>query len=481
MATSAFGETKMTNLQALRAQVIGDVITPDDSSYNTARLTWDLSVDQYPAIIVMAENAEDVAAGVRFASANGLSVVVQGTGHGSMHPGNGALLINTSRMQTVRVNAEAQTAWVDAGVKWQKVLDAATPLGLAGLLGSSPDVGVVGYTLGGGMGWLARKYGYSADSVNRIEIVTPDGVLRNASADENAELFWGLRGGGSNFGVVTGMEIRLYPVKVLYGGTLFYPMEMFADALRFFREWVKNVPDEMTSSVTMMAFPPIPDVPEPLRGKRFTLLKFGFSGAPEWGKLLVDQWRAWAAPIIDMVGIVPFSEVATISADPVDPLAAAVANELFNELTDEAIEVFTRYASAENAPLAFTGIRHMGGALAHADRGGNAIGNRDAQFVAEILAVVPTPEIGKLIADYIAAFKDELYPHATGGVYLNFIQGSEAEQRARDAYAPGTFERLMALKAKYDPNNMFRYSFSIPVAEPEEAFDWETEMDAVLC
>jgi hypothetical protein len=232
----------------------------------------------------------------------------------------------------------------------------------------------------------------------------------------------------------------------------------------------------------MMAFPPIPDVPEPLRGKRFTLLKFGFSGAPEWGKLLVDQWRAWAAPIIDMVGIVPFSEVATISADPVDPLPAAVANELFNELSDEAIEVFTRFASADNSPLAFTGIRHMGGAMARADRGGNAIGNRNAQFVAEILAVVPSPEIRKQAHAYIEAFKDALYPHATGGIYLNFVEGSEAAQRARDAYAPGTFERLMALKAKYDPNNMFRYSFSIPVAEPEhEITEWETEMDAVLC
>jgi FAD/FMN-containing dehydrogenase len=460
------------------------VITPnDDSSYHTARQTWDLSVDQYPAVIVMAESADDVAAGVRYARSNGLSVVVQGTGHGSMHPGNGALLINTSHMQRVELNAEAQTMWVEAGVKWQKVLDEATPFGLAGLLGSSPDVGVVGYTLGGGMGWLARKYGYSADSVNRIQIVTPDGVLRTASADENAELFWGLRGGGSNFGVVTGMEIRLYPVKVLYGGTLFYPMEMFADALRFFREWVKRVPDEMTSSVTMMAFPPIPDVPEPLRGKKFALIKFGFSGAPEWGKLLVDEWRAWAAPFIDGVGIVPFSEVATISADPVDPLNVAIANELFNELSDDAIEVFTRYTSAEDAPLAFTGIRHMGGAMERADRGGNAIGNRSAQFVAEILAVIPSPEIGKQIATYIAAFKDALYPHATGGIYLNFVGGSEAAQRARDAYAPGTFERLMALKTKYDPDNMFRYSFSIPVGEPEEEAitDWETQADLMYC
>jgi FAD/FMN-containing dehydrogenase len=427
----------------------------------------------------MAERPQDVAAGINFARENGFAIAVQGTGHGVMLPGNDAVLINTSRFQDVRVNAETQTAWVGGGVKWKKVIEAANPLGLAPLLGSSSDVGVVGYTLGGGMGWLARKYGYSADSVNMIEVVTPDGEIRHASATENTDLFWGLRGGGGNFGVVTGLEIKLYPVKVLYGGTLWYPPEMLGDALRFFRYWIKHVPDEMTSSVSLMSYPPFPELPEAIRGKKFTQIKFGFSGAPEWGKLLVDEWRAWIAPMMDQVGVMPFTEVDKISDDPVDPLPAYIANELFDELSDQAIEVFVRYTLDDHAPMVFTTIRHMGGAMAAADRSANAIGNRDALYVAEMLGITPTLEAEDQYVAYLKDFKDALYPYANGGVYLNFLGRRELKQRAPDAYAPGNYQRLQALKAKYDPTNMFRFSFDLTAAEPEAITDWETQADEI--
>src|SRR5690606_20235033 len=193
-----------------------------------------------------------VAAAVRFARANDMHVVVQATGHGFTLPANDAVLINMSRMNYVDVNADAQTAWIEGGSKWWPVLEKAQAVGLMPLLGSTPDVGAVGYTLGGGVGWLARKYGLSADSVNAFEVVTADGEILWASDHENSDLFWALRGGGGSFGVVTGMEIRLYPVTTVYGGNLYYPAEMAKEVMTRFREWIKTTPEELTSSVVLM-------------------------------------------------------------------------------------------------------------------------------------------------------------------------------------------------------------------------------------
>ena len=215
---------EVQELESLRARLSGQVLTPQDADYDTARQTWNLTVNQHPALIVLAKTSKDVAEAIRFAEARDLDVAVKAAGHGTLREADGSLLIVTSQMTDVNVNAEAGTAWISAGTKWGRVLEQTQALGLAPLLGSSPDVGAVGYTLGGGMGWLARKYGLSADSVNRFELIAADGQMVNASATENADLFWGLRGGGGNFGVVTGMEIQLYPVTTVYGGNLFYPI-----------------------------------------------------------------------------------------------------------------------------------------------------------------------------------------------------------------------------------------------------------------
>ena len=196
-----------TGLDHLRASVMGEVITPNDDTYDKTRQAWNLTVDQYPALIVVAQTDKDIVEAVKFANAQELDISIMATGHGTIREADQSMLIVTSQLTDVRVNVEAQTAWVSAGAKWGRVLEAAQAVGLAPLLGSSPDVGAVGYTLGGGMGWLARKYGLSTDSVNRFELVTADGQMVNASTTENADLSWGLRGGGGNFGVVTGMEI----------------------------------------------------------------------------------------------------------------------------------------------------------------------------------------------------------------------------------------------------------------------------------
>lgn len=241
------GKIEEEQFVQLRTSQSGKVIIPDDPDYDAARQAWNLAVNQHPAFIIVAKSADDIAVAVRFASMQDLSIAVQATGHGVIREASDSLLIVTSQMTNVRVDPNTRTAWIGAGVKWGRVLAQTQAVGLAPLLGSSPDVGAVGYTLGGGMGWLARKYGLSADSVNRFELVTADGKIVTASKDENTDLFWGLRGGGGNFGVITGMEIRLYPVTTVYGGNLFYPVQKAKEVFTHYRQWIADAPDELTS------------------------------------------------------------------------------------------------------------------------------------------------------------------------------------------------------------------------------------------
>lgn len=452
---------RVASVQQLQGQVAGSVLTAADQDYEQTRRGWNRSIDQRPAAILIAENAQDVVAGVRFARKEGLGVAVQSTGHGVHLPADENLLIVTSRMASVHVDAAARTARVEAGVIWKQVLDMTTPHGLAPLLGSSPHVGVIGYTLGGGIGWLARRYGFAADSVRWIDIVTADGVQRRASLTENSDLFWGLRGGGGNFGVVTAMEFDLYPVRTIYGGSLTYPAERIGDALRFFRDWTRTVPETLTSSIAIMKIPPLPQVPEALRGKRLAIVRAAFAGDPAEGETLMKTWLNWQTPISNTFQQMPFSEIGAISNDPVDPVESIVSNALFDDLSDDAIELIVRHATDTTSPLVVNELRHAGGAITRVDAGANAISNRDAQFYFQIGGIVFNPEARTAIKAYIKQYKDALRPYFRRGVYLNFMSGSEARDRAKDAYLPATYQRLLTLKAEYDPENMFRFSYQL--------------------
>jgi FAD/FMN-containing dehydrogenase len=417
----------------------------------------------HPAVVLVAESAADVVAGVRFAREQGLAVTVHATGHGPRRMADAeSLMIVTSRMKHFHINAAARTAWVEAGAKWAPVLEAAQEAGLAPLLGSTPDVGVVGYTLGGGLGWIGRKYGLSADNVRFIDVVTPDGVLRRASADENPDLFWALRGGGANFGVVTAIEVDLFPVREVYGGNLFYPAAMLRDVMTRYREWAKTLPDEFSSSVLVFNVPPIPEIPEPLRGQSFVMVRGAYTGDLNVGKALVDSWRAWRAPAIDMFGVMPFSQVAMISQDPPDPVGAHIASELFPGLSDEVIDAVEQYGLASSgSPITIIEFRHLGGAIRRASPELNAIGIRGAEFVCEFVTIAPTQEIWSAANDYLTEVKRILKPQTTGGMYLNFMEWQEAESRSRDAFTADGFARIQAIKMKYDPENVFSYGFNL--------------------
>ncbi|MBI5950439.1 MAG: FAD-binding oxidoreductase [Chloroflexi bacterium] len=456
----------LQELDKLRTRVGGQVITPKDDGYDTARQAWNLTVNQRPALIVVAQNAADIVEAVRFAQEQGLEVAVKATGHGVIREANNSLLIVTSQMTDIHVNPDAQTAWVSAGVKWGRVLEEAQSVGLAPLLGSAPHVGAVGYTLGGGMGWLARKYGLAVDSVNQFELVTADGRLLRASTAENADLFWGLCGGGGSFGVVTGMEIRLYPVSTVYGGNLYYPVHKAKEVFAKYRRWVANAPDELTSSVLLKNYPPFPQVPEFLRGQSFVMIRACYCGPVEQGEEILNYWRAWLAPLKDDMKAMPFSQVATISNDPVDPVAGHGSGAWLNSLNDEIADILIRYIVPHSGPplLGSAEIRHAGGVISKVDPAATAYGNRDADHILQVVGGAPTPEAHEAVRHHIVQLRRALTPHLHGGVFMNFLAGEETRERTQQGFSPEAYIRLQQLKAKFDPQNRFSHSYDIPPA-----------------
>jgi FAD/FMN-containing dehydrogenase len=287
-------------LAVFRAGLRGTAYAPDEEGYEEGRQAFNLNAHQHPALVVMAAGAADVMASVRLARGEGLGVGVLATGHAVAAPCDGGVLINTSRMRGVRVDPEAQTARVEAGALWRDVIPESQVFGLAGLQGSSSGVSVVGYTMGGGFGWLGRKYGFNADGVREADVVTADGELLRVSAYEHPDLFWGLKGGGGNFGIVTSMEFALHPLATVYGGNLFYPMERAPEVLDLFGRWVETLPDEVTAAVTFLNIPPIPHIPEPLRGGSFVSVRGCYCGEPaEAGEELLRPWRDFGEPVVD--------------------------------------------------------------------------------------------------------------------------------------------------------------------------------------
>lgn len=460
MGTMAISQTTLSS-QQLQNNISGKLVLPGEAEYDKTRRGWNLSIDQHPALILIANDVQDVVAGVRFANEQNLGVSVQLTGHGIKFPADDNLLIDTSRLNRVNVEVQARTARVEAGVLWQQVLDNTTPYGLAPLLGTSPHVGVVGYTLGGGIGWLARRYGLAVDSVHWIDVVTPDGVLRHTSPTENQELFWALCGGGGNFGVVTAMEFALYPLATLYGGNLVYPGALAGDALRFYRQWVKSVPDELTSSFAIIKYPPMPQLPDAIRGKTLVMLRAAFAGDADKGEKLIRPWLEWQAPLNNSFHQMHFADIATINNDPVDPAPSYPASEMLRDLPDEAIDVIVRYTTNDKSPIIFSELRHGGGAIARGDANATAVGNRDARFYLQLGGLAFSPELLKAMEGYVRQYTGELRPYLHGGIYPNFAESDQVRTRSKDAYSPQAFQRLGALKAKYDPKNLFRFSYQL--------------------
>jgi hypothetical protein len=454
-------------LEALRAGLKGAAYVPGDEGYDAARAAWNLNAHQHPALVVVAEGPTDVLAAVRLAREQGLGVGVMATGHGVAAPADGGVLINTSRMKGVRVDPETRTARVEAGAKWADLVPEAAAHGLAGLQGSSSDVGVVGYTMGGGFGWLGRKYGFAADSVREADVVTADGRLLKASAHENADLFWGLKGGGGNFGIVTSLEFSLYPITHVYGGDLFYPVERADEVLGLYGRWSAGLPDEVTSGVAFMNFPPFEEIPEPLRGNSLMAVRFCYTGGDlqEKGEELLRPWREEVGePVVDTFGVMAYEAMDAISMDPVDPMGAYGHVEMLRDLSPETAQTLVRLAGAgSNSPLAMLELRQLGGALSRPPAELDPMGRSDCRFVMYGLGATPSPEVAQAVQAYLAYVAEAVRPHASGAAYVNFIDLDGASVgRVRQAYSADDWRRLVALKERYDPTNLFRFNRNIP-------------------
>ncbi|MEU8664419.1 FAD-binding oxidoreductase, partial [Actinoplanes philippinensis] len=451
------------DIAALRVAVAGPVLLPGDDGYAEELPTYNLTVVHTPAVVVGAASAADVQAAVRFAAAHDLPVAVLGAGHGSSVPSAGSVLISTRRLTGLSIDETARTARVEAGVRWSELIEQASKAGLAALNGSSPTVTVVSYTLGGGLGPFGRKHGYAADHVTALDVVTADGELRHVTAESDPDLFWALRGAKGNFGVVVAIEFGLFPLTAFYGGGIFFPGELAGEVLHLFREWTRTVPEEMSASVGLLHLPPAPFVPEPLRDRLVAHLRITYLGGPADGAVLVAPFRELGTPIIDAVGPLPYSAIASVHSDPVDPLPLYEHGALLRELPAEAVDAFLRLTGPGAAsPLVLAEIRHMGGALARTPEVPNAVGNRDETLYNVFLVAAGGPADAAALHAYEQQVVDALAPWSTGRRYLNFMfAGDTGPEAAALAFTAPAWERLGRLKRRYDPRNLFRINHNI--------------------
>jgi hypothetical protein len=415
---------------------------------------WNVVHDQRPVAVAFAETADDVAAVVDFARAHGVRVAVQATGHfaASLAALDDAILLKTGRMRRVAVDAKRRRARVEAGAQWQDVSAPAAEHGLAGLAGSAPDVGVVGYTLGGGLGWLGRKYGLAANSVVSADVVTADGQLRTVDTDHEPDLFWALRGGGGSFAAVTALEFELYPVRELYAGDLFWPLERAPEVLHAWREWVATVPDELTSCGRIVHLPPIPEIPEFLRGRSFALVEAAFIGTESDGEALLRPLRE-LEPEIDTVAMIPPTRLGELHMDPPDPAPGLYDGGLLKSLPPDVLDALVdAVGRAGETALLSIELRHLGGALAKPSPGHGAAGTLDAEFAHFSLGLPMTPEMGAAIRTDVQRVLDVLAPADAGQTYFNFADHG-VEPSA--LFTPNTLRRLQAIKRDVDSDDLF--------------------------
>ncbi len=450
------------DVEDLRRRVHGPVYVAGDDGLAAEVAGFNLAVQHTPAVAVGATCAADVATAVSWAGAHGLKVAVQATGHGPVRNAAGSLLISTRRMQLVYIDPVRRTARVEAGVKWIKVLEAASPLGLAALSGSSSDVGVVGYTLGGGLGSLGRRYGFAADHVLSVELVTADGALRTVCAESEPELFWGIRGGKGNFGVVTALEFELMPVPSIYGGGIFFAAEDARAVLHAFREWAPTLPEEVATSIAILRLPPLEELPPPLHGQTVVHLRYAYSGADQAeGERLLEPMRGAGRILLGFVHPLLPHETDAIHMDPTEPLPAWEKGMMLADLPEEAIDALLDVAGPErNVPLILAEVRLLGGALARRPKVPNAVAGRDAAW--SVYVVGPgVPELAQVVPAVGRALLGALSPWAAQSCMVNFLGDVEGPADVRAAYPPEIAERLLEIKSAVDPERMFSFGHAI--------------------
>jgi FAD binding domain len=429
------------------------LIEPGDAGWDAARAAWNLSVDQRPAAVAMPSTADDVVAAVAVARARGLGIAAQGTGHQAARGGSleGTLLVNTSGMREVEIDSRARRARVSAGVVWAEVSAAAAEHGLAALAGSSPDVGIVGYTLGGGLSWLARRYGLACNRVEAVELVTTSGEVVRCDHEQHAELFWAPRGGGGRFGVVTAIEFSLVPVSHVYAGAMFWPVERAGDVLGAWVEWTHTAPREVTSLGRILQVPVAPEVPEPLRGRSFAVVEAAFGGDEAAGARALSALRG-LRPGIDTFATIPVEQLSRLHMDPDHPVPGTGDGMLLDTVTEETIGVLEAVAGAgSGSPLLSLELRHLGGALAEPESGHGALAGIEAAFAEYAVGITPDAAAKAAVGSHLDMISDALAPWQSRKAYANFADRPVDPARL---VADGAGRRLEQIRAIYDPEHV---------------------------
>lgn len=441
-------------LEGLRAHVAAPVALPGEAGYERAT-PWNVAACVEPAAVVLATSAYDISNTVRFAASRGYRVSVQATGHGALGVASDTILVVTSGMSSVTVDPATRTARVAAGATWQHVLDAAAPHGLAGLGGSAPSVGVVGFLTGGGIGPLVRTVGLSSDYVRSFELVTGTGELLRASPEENAELFWGLRGGKSTLGIVTAVEIELLPIAEFYGGALYFDAVDAAAVLREWARWCAGLPESVSTSIALQQLPPLPDIPEPLAGRFTVAVRYAAVGDFAEAERLLAPMRAVATAVLDTVAVMPYAAIGAVHADPVAPMPLYEHHTLLRELTPETVEVLLTAAGPDSGSVqTIVELRMLGGAFAREGRHRSAFCHRDAAFALSTIGVLAPPTADAVVPQ-AGALIVALSQWSSGGQIANFAPSEDAG-RAERVYDEETRHWLAALGQRHDPAGVFR-------------------------
>jgi FAD/FMN-containing dehydrogenase len=454
-------------LEGLRKRLKGTLVTAGDPGYDEARTIWNAMIDRRPAVIVRAKSAQDVVEAVKVAKEHGLLLAVRGGGHNIA--GNavcqGGLMLDLSAMNGVQIDAQAKNARVEPGAKLGEFDSAAQAHGLATPLGINSTTGVAGLTLGGGFGWISRKYGLTVDNLLGADVVTADGKLQHVSDKENPDLFWAIRGGGGNFGVVTAFEFRLHPVgPEVLAGLIVHPFTNAKQLFEGYRTFVAQAPDELTVWVVMRKAPPLPFLPAEWHGKEIFAIAACYCGDIEAGKAAMAPLRRLGSPIADVIGPTPFAGWQTAF----DPLLTPGARNYwkshdFTKLDDKLIDVLLDSITKLPTPECEVFIGHLGGAVNRVAATATAYPHRNIEFVMNVHTRWTDPAQDKECIAWARSLFDATTPFATGGVYVNFMPEDETARVRAGAYGPN-YERLAQLKTKFDSGNLFRLNQNIPPA-----------------
>jgi FAD/FMN-containing dehydrogenase len=447
-------------LRSLGDRIAGDVVVQGDQGYDEARRAWNLAADLRPVAIVYPESADDVVATVGCAGEQGLRIAFVAGGHnaGTIDWSRDAVLLKTERMQGIEIDPGARRARVAAGVLAKPLAEAAGEHGLAYLAGTSPDTGVLGYTLGGGFSWMIRKYGFAANSILAAEIVTADGRHLRVDRDHEPDLFWAIRGGGGNFGAVTALELELHPVPEIYAGCLFWPIERAAEILKAWRSWIETAPVECHSIGRLLQLPDAPFLPPHLNDRSFVLVEAAFVGSEADGAALLQPLRD-LGPEFDTVETIPTSTLSVVNMDPDFPLPYAGDGILLADLTPDAVDALVR--DFVGSPLLHAEMRHLGGAAAAGSPEHGVLDAIAQPFIFFTFGLALDAEMAAAVEHHVEAVLHTMAPWDSGRRYLNF---AESRVDPRSIFPEATYDRLLEVKARYDPDGMFLANHSLSAA-----------------